>query len=183
MELGNGVSALRSPSGSKMKVQSDSYTLFDTANALVSTYKTHEKRGYSSRIHVRAPAQREARHGTCIRCYQATEESKPDVERRVLRIEENLRRTRKITRASVRSERALEVALLPFTQCRESKPSDSCNRVETRRMRTRQQTDRCASLLGGARHPATRSPECFRTADNKDTILYWFGVPGLAESH
>jgi hypothetical protein len=105
--------------------------VFDTANALLSTYKSREEATLAAYTSALRSAGDKAWNVYSV--FLTAEESKPDVERRVLRIEENLRRTRKIARASVRSERALEVALLPLLPLiarRESKPSDYSDRLE-----------------------------------------------------
>lgn len=105
--------------------------VFDTADALLRSYKLREEATLSAYASALRSAGDKAWNVYSV--FLTAEECKADVERRVLRIEENLRRTRKIARASVTSERALEVALLPLLPLiarRESKLSDYSDRLE-----------------------------------------------------
>ena len=86
--------------------------VFDTAAALLDTYESREETTlatYSSSL-----GQARAKALNVYSVFITSDDPGTDIQRRVLRVEENLHRTRKIARASVTSQRALEVALLPL---------------------------------------------------------------------
>jgi hypothetical protein len=85
---------------------------FDSGIELLETYDGREAVALATNTPALLAAGEKAWNVYSV--FLTAEECKSQTERRLLRIEENLKRTRKIARASVTSARALQAALLPL---------------------------------------------------------------------